>query len=231
MMSQAEIVGQEAAPEAAPEADANGLGKERISAFSDGVFAIAVTLLVLDIKVPDAATTTASQLPARLLHLWPELFSYALSFVIIGVYWVAHHLMLHPLKRADRTLLWINNLFLMCVAFIPFTAGLLGQFRHDRVAVAVYGASLVLTSLSLQLLWTYATRNARLTDAPLDPWLVRAGTTRTLGAAGIYPAAISLSWISPTVSLVLYWLAPISYVVLQSRDDRRKKAQSDPPAP
>ena len=207
--------------------ETGGLGKERISAFSDGVFAIAVTLLVLDIKVPDPATTTSAQLPGRLLHLWPELFSYALSFVIIGVYWVAHHLMLHSLKRADRTLLWINNLFLMCVAFIPFTAGLLGQFRHDRAAVAVYGGSLVLTSLSLQVLWTYATRNGRLTDEPLDPSLVRVGTARTLGAAAIYLAAIFLSWISPTISLVLYWLAPVSYVVLQSRDDRRKKAQSD----
>lgn len=202
--------------------DTNGLGKERISAFSDGVFAIAVTLLVLDIKVPDPARTTAAQLPGRLLHLWPELFSYALSFVIIGVYWVAHHLMLHPLKRADRTLLWINNLFLMCVAFIPFTAGLLGQFRHDRTAVAVYGGSLVLTCLSLQLLWTYATRSGRLTDAPIDPWLVRAGNIRTMGAIGIYLAAIFLSWISPIISLALYWLVPISYVFLQSRDDRRR---------
>ena len=211
--------------------ETGGLGKERISAFSDGVFAIAVTLLVLDIRVPDPATTTAGQLPGRLLHLWPELFSYALSFVIIGVYWVAHHLMLHPLKRADRTLLWINNLFLMCVAFIPFTAGLLGQFRHDRTAVAVYGLSLVLTSLSLQLLWTYATRSGRLTDAPLDPRFVRAGTTRTLGAAAIYLAAVLLSWVSPTISLVLYWLAPVSYVVMQSRDDRRKKVDSASPDP
>ncbi len=203
--------------------DTSGLGKERISAFSDGVFAIAVTLLVLDIKVPDPAQTTAAQLPGRLLHLWPELFSYALSFVIIGVYWVAHHLMLHPLKRADRTLLWINNLFLMCVAFIPFSAGLLGQFRHDRTAVAVYGGNLVLTGLALQSLWTYATRRGRLTDAPINPWLVRAGNTRTLGAIGINLAAIALSWVSPVISLALFWLVPISYVLLQSRDDRRQR--------
>jgi uncharacterized membrane protein len=208
----------------------NGLGKERITAFSDGVFAIAVTLLVLDIKVPDPAKTTAAQLPGRLLHLWPELFSYALSFVIIGVFWVAHHLMLHPLKRADRTLLWINNLFLMCVAFIPFTAGLLGQYRHDRTAVAMYGASLVLTCLSLQLLWTDATRSGRLTDSPIDPWLVRTGHVRILGAISIYLAAIFLSWISPIISLALYWLVPILYAVLQSRDDRRQQTPEANPS-
>ncbi len=204
--------------------EATGLGKGRIEAFSDGVFAIAVTLLVLDIRVPTPADTPTHQLLTRLLHLWPELFSYALSFVIIGVYWVAHHLMLHALKRADRTLLWINNLFLMWVALIPFSAGVLGQYRHAQVAVVLYGLNLVAASLSLQTLWAYATRTRSLSDAPIDPKLARAGTVRTLGAVAIYLAAIALSFLSPDVSLAFYWLAPACYVLMQSRDDRRGRA-------
>ncbi len=165
------------------------------------------------------------------MHLWPEVFSYALSFVIIGVYWVAHHLMLHPLRRADRTLLWINNLFLMCVVLIPFSAGLLGQFRHEQVATAVYGCNLILASLSLQLLWTYATRNHRLVDKAINPQMVRSGNIRTMGAVGIYALASGLSSVRTEFSLALYWLAPISYVVLQSRDDRRQRTVTLPSAP
>ncbi len=199
----------------------SGLGKDRISAFSDGVFAIAITLLVLDVRVPDPLHTTSAQLPGRLLHLWPELFSYALSFVIIGVYWVAHHLMLHAVQRADRTLLWINNGLLLFMALVPFSAGLLGQFRHDSLAVAVYGANLVLASTAFEVLWTYITQASHLVDRPLSPWLVRAGHLRTLAAIGIYLCAVGLAFVVPTLSLTLYCLVPIGYAVFQSRDDRR----------
>ena len=212
------------------EAGDGGLGKSRIEAFSDGVFAIAITLLVLDIKVPTPNDTPLPRLLPRLLSLWPELFSYALSFVIIGVYWVAHHLMLHALKRADRTLLWINNLFLMCVALIPFSAGVLGQYRHAQVSVVLYGLNLIAAGLSLELLWLYATRTRGLSDSPIDPRLVRAGSVRTLGAVCLNFAAIGLSFLSADVSLAVYWLAPLLYVLMQSRDDRRVRNVKAAPA-
>ena len=212
------------------EAAGSGLGKSRIEAFSDGVFAIAITLLVLDIKVPTPADTPVARLLPRLLSLWPELFSYALSFVIIGVYWVAHHLMLHALKGGDRTLLWINNLFLMCVALIPFSAGVLGQYRHAQVSVVLYGLNLVAAGLSLQFLWSYTTRTRRLTDTPIPPSLVRSGSVRTLGAVGLNLAAMGLSFLSPDVSLAVYWLVPLLYVLMQSRDDRRVRNARAAPA-
>ena len=203
------------------EAKEGSLGKDRIGAFSDGVFAIAVTLLVLDIRVPDPACTTSAQLPGRLLHLWPQLTSYALSFLIIGVYWVAHHLMLSAVQRADRTMLWINNVLLLCVALIPFSAGLLGQFRHDPVAVAVYGLNLVLVSVVLEFFWVYLTRASHLVDAPIASWLVRAGHRRYLASIAVYSGAAGLAFVSPALSSALYWLVPIGYAVFQSRDDRR----------
>ncbi len=215
------------------EAQEGSLGKDRISAFSDGVFAIAVTLLVLDIRVPDPAHTTSAQLPGRLLHLWPELASYALSFLIIGVYWVAHHLMLSAVQRADRTLLWINNALLLGIGLIPFSAGLLGQFRHDPLAVAVYGLNLVAVSVVLEMFWVYLTRTSHLGDAPIAPWLVRAGHGRTLASIAVYSSATVLAFVSPTLSVALYWLVPIGYAVFQSRDDaraipRRRKAAKKP---
>ncbi len=101
-----------------------GLTTGRITAFSDGVFSIAITLLVLNLCVP----TVPGELLDQLGKQWPSLLSYILSFVIVGIYWVAHHNMFHYIKRSDRPFLWINILLLMCVAFIPFPAGLLGQF-------------------------------------------------------------------------------------------------------
>ena len=124
-----------------PEDDPSGLGKGRIEAFSDGVFAIAITLLVLEIHVPQASNTAVVHLTGALLALWPQLLSYALSFVIVGVYWVGHHLMMHSLRRVDRMLLWLNLLFLLFLTLIPVSANLLGQFRAVPIAVAAYGAN------------------------------------------------------------------------------------------
>ena len=196
------------------------LGKDRITAFSDGVFAIAITLLVLDIHVPSVPQASADALlPERLYDLWPVLFSYALSFAILGVYWVAHHLMLFMLRRIDRTLLWLNNLLLLWIVLIPFSAALLGEYRHSQVAVLIYGANLVLSSLSLQLLWSYASHNRRLLSLHLDASVISGTTRRTLIAASIYLIAMGVSLISTQISLALYWLGPLSYIFMQARFD------------
>lgn len=98
-----------------------GLNTHRIEAFSDGVFAVAITLLVLNLQVPQlAASAVSRELVAKLIELWPKLLIYVLSFVIVGIYWVAHHNSFHYIERSDRTLLWLNLLLLLCIVFIPF---------------------------------------------------------------------------------------------------------------
>ena len=136
----------------------------------------------------------------------------------------------------DRTLLWINNALLLGVALVPFSAGLLGQFRHDALAVAVYGLNLVGVSVVLELFWVYLTHARHSVDAPIAPWLVRSGHTRTLAAIGVYAGAAGLAFVSPTLSVLLYWLVPVGYAVFQSRDDGRvlflkRAARSRPSAP
>src|SRR4030088_188078 len=97
------------------------LSRNRIEALTDGVFAVAMTLLVLDIKVPELEPPLAgAELPLKPLALWPKFLSYLISFVILGVYWVGHHIQLSFIRRADRPLLWINILFLLWVALVPF---------------------------------------------------------------------------------------------------------------
>lgn len=166
-----------------------GLGKDRIGAFSDGVFAIAATLLVLDIHLEPGLSGHA--LTAAFWALRPRLLAYGLSFVIIGVYWVAHHLMLSAMQRIDRPLLWLNNLFLLFVAFIPASAGFLGSYPGQQPLVVWYGINLLLASGALEMLWRYATFHGRLTSPHPNATLVRLGHTRTLLALGIYGTAVA----------------------------------------
>ena len=122
----------------------------RLQAFSDGVFAIAITVLVLGLGVPEIPDPLVPiELPKKLLELWPgKLLSYALSFVVTGMFWVAHHMAFHHIRRSTRALLWLNILFLMLVSFIPFPAALLGRYFDQRLALLIYTASLAATGLS-----------------------------------------------------------------------------------
>lgn len=190
-----------------------GLTTERITAFSDGVFSIAITLLVLNLRIPIIPQSKVSgELLDQLGTQWPSLLSYLLSFVIIGIYWVAHHNMFHYIKRSDRPFLWINILLLMCVAFIPFPAGLLGQYPTQRISVIIYASSLILTNLMLSLLWWYATSNHRLVDQDIDPHFVRTVNRRNMTAPVVYLVSIGLSFPSTLASLIVFFLFPLYYI-------------------
>ncbi len=194
-----------------------GLGTNRLEAFSDGVFAVAITLLVLNLQVPQLVA--GSELVSRLGALWPKLLSYALSFVLVGIYWVAHHNTFHYIKRSDRNLLWLNILLLMCMVFLPFPTALLGQYPEQRVAIIIYAGTLVITGLVLQALWWYATSGYRLVDRTIDPRLVQRATRRNLTAPLIYLLAIGISVFSVPASFVLLILVPL-YYILPGRIDR-----------
>jgi uncharacterized membrane protein len=193
------------------------LSTNRIEAFSDGVFAVAITLLVLNLQVPQIAAV--SELVPKLGALWPKLLSYALSFVVVGIYWVAHHNTFHYIKRSDRTLLWLNILMMMCIVFLPFPTALLGQYPAQQISVIIYGGTLVITGLVLQLLWWYATSNYRLVDREIDPHLVQRATRRNVTAPLIYLLAIGISLFSVPTSLVLFILVPV-YYIFPGRIDR-----------
>jgi uncharacterized membrane protein len=199
-----------------------GLSTTRIEAFSDGVFAIALTLLILSVKVPSTNTiSNEAALQRFLLEQWPTYFSYALSVVIIGIYWVAHHGLFHYIRRADRGLFWLNILFLLCVTFIPFPTALLGTFSQYQTSVVVYGANLALTGIVLDGIRWYATSKHRLVDEKLDLQLIHSGQRRNLMGPLIYLLAIALSFLpfhlfgigSVQLCLVLYACVPVLYIL------------------
>jgi uncharacterized membrane protein len=190
------------------------LGRNRVEALTDGVFAVAMTLLVLDIKVPELEQSLAStDLPYRLLALWPKFLSYAISFVILGVYWVGHHLQLSFIRSADRPLLWINIFFLLWVALVPFSTALLSEYNKHRLAIAVYGGNLIAIGLTLALHWWYATSRRRHVDPDVHPGLIRTAMFRVLMGPLLYLLGIVISFFSTELSLALYALVPVLYIL------------------
>lgn len=199
-----------------------GMRTSRIEAFSDGVFAIALTLLVLDVKVPTPAEImNEPALQAALSKQWPTYLSYALSVVVIGIFWVAHHGLFYYIKRADRTLFWLNILFLLFVTFIPFPAALLGSFSNYRTSVVIYGATLAITGVVLDVMRAYATNYHRLVDKNLNLQLVRTAKRRNLTGPVIYAIGILITFIpfnvffisGVQVCLALYVLVPLLYIL------------------
>jgi uncharacterized membrane protein len=117
------------------------------------------------------------------------------------------------IKRSDRIFLWINILFLMCVAFVPFSAALLGRYWQQQIAVVIYGLNLIVVGLVIYLHWWYATRDHRLVDQAIDPRVVRLATRRILTSPVIYLGAIALSWLDTRLSLALYCVGPLVNII------------------
>ena len=116
------------------------MNKHRVEALSDGVFAIVITLLILDIKVPDVEYR---QLSASLIAVLPRIFAYAISFGVIGVYWLAHHQSLQLIGKLNGFLIWLNLLYLLAVSFMPFPTALLGRYPMQPLPIVIYGINLI----------------------------------------------------------------------------------------
>jgi uncharacterized membrane protein len=207
---------------AAPSAS-GGLSPSRIETLCDGVFAIAMTLLVLEIKVPEPHAGEA--LVHRFVELVPKMASFGVSFVILGTLWVGHHYQFHYIRRSDRPLLWINIGFLLFVSFLPFATGVVGNFPGERAAVLLYGATLLAAGLFLLAQWTWVTSGRRLVAADLDPAVIAAVRARVLAGTGFYAVAMAVTLLSTRAGLLLFALMPLLYL-LPSRIDRHVRAPS-----
>ena len=188
---------------------------DRIVTFSDGVFAIAITLLVLNIETPEIpANLVAEELPGRLLDLWPKFLSYVISFLVILTYWIAHHSIFSAIKGYDRKLIWLNSLFLMCVAFLPFPASLFGEYGEQPLVVAIYAGSLAITRLLLTAVWWYASSGRRLVDRDLDANMIKAYRLRGLAIPLIFLLSIFISFFSVSAAVYSWVLLMVVDFVL-----------------
>jgi uncharacterized membrane protein len=192
----------------------------RVEAFSDGVFAIAITLLVLGIGIP-STQRAHGRLGSALAQEWPAYVAYLVSFLVIGIIWVNHHAMFHLIARVDRPLLFINLALLATVAIIPFPTGLIAEYiRHGvedaDLAVAVYSLAMLVMGLVFGSLWLWATRpGGHLLRDRLDPGVARGTLKRFAAGTAVYAVLVGLSFVSATLTLVIHLLVAFYYVVDQ----------------
>ena len=186
-------------------------GTGRTEAFSDGVIAVAITLLILDIHVPDVQTG----LLQALLSQWPNYLGYVTSFLVITIFWANHHNMFRHIQQVDYALLIINAFFLMCIAFIPFVTSLLTKYitspTEQHTAAIVYGATLLLNGMLFNAIWWYAVWKRRLVRSDLDAQAVQRLTRGYLFGHPFYALAIVLSLINVELSLAFYILIDLMY--------------------
>jgi uncharacterized membrane protein len=189
--------------------------RDRIVNFSDGVFAIVITLLILTIEVPHIPpASVARELPSRLLALTPDCLSYVISFLVVAVYWQAHHRVFGPIRGYDRTLLWLNFLFLMAISFLPFPTSLLGEYR-EQLPLVIYAINVSLASLLLVLTSWYATNGRRLTDPHLDEGVLRRQHIRGLAVPAVFLFSITISFFSVTAAMYSWLLLLVANPLIQ----------------
>ncbi|MDQ2843530.1 MAG: TMEM175 family protein [Acidobacteriota bacterium] len=186
--------------------------KERMESFSDGIFAFAITLLVLGIQVPDLKLPNDSLLASALLQAAPQLIPYITSFATIGVIWLNHHSMFHNVEKVTHTTLSLNLLLLLVIAFIPFPTAVLGRYGPMGSAVLLYGATFSALGLSYNLLWLHILRN-RLSRDCRDEDHAKSHTMRNLLGSLIYPAATAIAFVAPRISLTIFFVLAGFYFI------------------
>jgi uncharacterized membrane protein len=185
----------------------------RLETFSDGVFAIAATLLILDLKLDGQESVTQ-----QLLHLWPSYAAYAISFLTIGIMWINHHALFRQIGRIDRTFLAINVLFLMVIAFLPFpTSVLAAHLHHDATAAAVfYGLTNIAMACMFSAVWFYAALNRRLIRPEADQRTISGISRAFLPGIPLYTIATLSALISAWLALALFAALAAFYLLERS---------------
>ena len=193
-------------------------GTTRFETFSDGVFAIAATLLVLEFSV-----VPGRHLGSELLHIWPAYFAYVTSFLTIGIIWMNHHHTVSLLGRTDRTMLFINNLLLLTIAFLPFPTRLVAEDLRsagNRPAAIAYAATFVVMAALHQVWWQYARRNRRLIAEGTPDSALRAVDRAYLPGVPMYGAVFVVAFFSPLAAVVMTFAIAAFYLPSAALFDR-----------
>ena len=190
----------------------------RIEAFSDGVIAIIVTLLVLEIKIPEFEEHTFAGFLAVMAPLVPKLIGFAFSFFTVAIFWVNHHGFFHRIKHATWRLLWHNNLLLFFLSVVPFTTGFVGDYPTDRFVVAMYALNLFLAGVAFSMMWHYALVRSNLAgeSTSLAERKREYMQTGVYGMA-LYAVAVGVALIYPPAALIMLVLLQLVYFFMNSK--------------
>ena len=193
------------------------LTPQRLEAFSDGVFAIAITLLIIEIKVPGHQELAHTTLAKFLLQYWPKYFAYVFSFVIIGIYWANHHFLFKLFKKTNHVFNLLNVLFLMTISFLPFPTAVLGEYILDeeqrKTAITFYSIGIALPALSWLLMWLYGSYKKRLIDHDLSATTIRYLNRKFTLSNILYLSAIIISLFSANIAIILNVILTLVYLL------------------
>lgn len=185
---------------------------DRVKAFTDGVFAIVITILVLEIGVP--AELPEQSLREAINEAGPELVAWVISFFIVGMYWVGHRDLFNQVRYVNRDVVWLNLLFMMPAALIPFAASVLGEYHDEPLALHLYGAVLTATALLRWLLYGYVMRHPSLLWERPGTKKRRVGALLAGAPIVVYVIAMLVATSAPAVSLLLFFAMPLLYLLL-----------------
>ncbi|MFX1503284.1 MAG: TMEM175 family protein [Promethearchaeota archaeon] len=188
------------------------MSKERVETFSDAVFAIILTLLVLELHVPEVADhSNFDEYVTAMIPLIPKFISFILSFIMVAIYWVNHHYFFRYIQNVSLGLVWVNNILLLTICFIPFPTALLGNHPTDQFPVMIYGLYSLISSLAFSLMRVYSIRN-KLLDVD-DESIKILGPKHSIPGITIYALSILFSFVNVYVSLACFFLVPVLYFV------------------
>jgi len=192
------------------------MAKSRLEAFSDGVFAIVITLLILDIRFPDV---DYSQFGRTLVSLLPRILAYVMSFIIIGVYWVTHHNSMHAIKKTDRSFLWLNILLLLFISFIPFPTSLLGRYPFQAGPIIIYGLTLIACNAIGYVMILYVWYHPHLAIHEFNKQYMRSHTPVYIFVNVAYLCAILIAHLFPALSYLIYIAVVVFLIVFLPKLD------------
>lgn len=172
---------------------------DRVVNLSDGIFAVAITLLVLDLHTPQLSSPTDDELYRALADAAPSAATFVLSFAVVGLYWLSHHRLFHMIKQYDRGLVYVNFVLLATICFIPYPTSVIGHYGQLRTAAVFYAASLALSGLALTLVFVYVASRSSLTDAEHKP-VLRYLTLRPIATTLVFLGSIPVAFASPILA-------------------------------
>jgi uncharacterized membrane protein len=189
------------------------MSKARLESFSDAVFAIICTLLVVSLQVPDLHRERGETLIGHLVGMAPGFLSYVLSFALVTLYWIAHHEVLTIVRNVSAGLIWMNNFFLMWLALLPFPTEVMGRYPHEEMAVLFFGLITLLAAVSFVGVRLMLLYKPNLRDPQFDTRFLKSSIRNSTIGIALYVVALLISYLSDEVTMTMYGLIPFLFLI------------------
>ena len=188
--------------------------KDRAQNLTDGIFATVMTILVLSLVVPVVTSSNVSgELLSDLTKLLPNVLTYVMSFLVLGVLWIGHNNIFRHIEHPNRHTQWFNLIFLLSIGFVPFTTALLGRYPQEQITLLIYGLNILVLAIIFNVFWFHATRG-KTEETKIDVKYLKGSSKRNLIGIFFSLGGIIFSFVNPEISLGLYVLMPAYYIVM-----------------